>query len=161
MVTLTDALALAQTHLIEMNEVAPIHPNYQYGTSKPTEYAHCWYFDYSIQPRLDFLPCKREMFAGAPGFTVSKQTAELHTISWYEMQKLAKQSAIWLHCELTAKALLGTNLSLTVLRSHFPVDLPELVAFKKDLEKLGTDKLARKEVLKAKLLQLAGFFNVL
>lgn len=160
MVTLSDALVLAQAHTEEMNTQAPIHPNYQYGMSKPVEYAHCWYFDYRIQPRLDFPPSKQEMFAGAPGFIISKQTTKLCTVSWHEMQQLAAQSAIWQQVDLQATQLLKTDLNLATLRAHLPLTLPELIVFKKDLNELGTDVLAKEQVLKSKLLQAAGFIDV-
>jgi hypothetical protein len=160
MATQSDVLILAQAHIDRMNNEAPVHPHYQYGLNSPIEYAHCWYFDYRILPRLDSPPSRKQMFAGAPGFVISKQNTELNIISWHEMQQLAEQSTIWQQCDLTTAMLLKTPLNLAVLRAHLPLKMPALVTFKKRLEMLGSDGLAKEQLLKTTLLQVAGFVDI-
>jgi hypothetical protein len=157
MVTLSDALRIAQAYIAQMNQDDHFHPNYQYEVSKPEEYAHCWYFNYLIQPRPNCPVDKKEMFAGAPGLVIPKETGKPKTIDWNEMQELAAWSAIWRECELTSSALQSANFNLATLRAHLSLPLPEIVAFKKELDLLGADELARKQALKTKLLQSVSF----
>lgn len=160
MMTLADALLLAQAHIAWLNREEPPHPNYHYELGKATEYAHCWYFGYLLRPRPDNPPAEVEHFAGAPGFVIVRTSGQLGTISNHQRQELAAQSAIWQAAEQTAGLLLEQPLSLAVLRQHLPLALPELVALKQKLAAAGLADSEKKRALQARLLQAAGFIAV-
>jgi hypothetical protein len=86
--TKAEALDLAHRHIIHQNTEAPLHPDYEYVVTEPTEYADYWYFDHEFNHKADLPESEWLGFGGAPGYTVSKQTGEVTPISWQEKRAL-------------------------------------------------------------------------
>ncbi|PJJ60565.1 hypothetical protein [Hymenobacter chitinivorans] len=154
--TLHDASALAQAHLQEANRTGLTPDDYEYVLSEPVEYAHCYYFDYQLCHRFGLPESQWEIFAGAPGFAVNRQTGEVSVVSWGELPQLPQQSAIWQHSRQRAAELARTPLSLATLRRYLPLPLPELAAFYQQLRQPEMQQKQREAALLAQLLLAAG-----
>lgn len=153
--TLTEANALAQAYLEQANQNGQAPADYEYVLSKPVQYEHCYYFDYQLRHRFGLPQSQWELFAGAPGFIVSRQTGEVSVVSWGEKAQLSTHSAIWRQSKQLAAELVRTNADLTALRRHLPLRLPKLAAFYQQLRQPEMTEEQKEAALLAQLLRAA------
>ncbi|HEX8349314.1 MAG TPA: hypothetical protein VF598_05090 [Hymenobacter sp.] len=155
MLTREEAIELADAYIKHQNEENSFHPEYEYAVSEPREYEEYWFFNFEIRHVHDLPKKDWEMFAGAPGYLVYKNTGQVKTTSWEKYSLLDKREALLKHCEQVATQLLTKEWSLQILRKHFKLPLPALIAFKKELENPGLSIQQKEQILKAQLMQEA------
>ncbi|MCA8830413.1 hypothetical protein [Hymenobacter pini] len=150
-----DATAVAQDYITLQNQDTPFHPEYEYEVAAPDEYFDCWYFDYRIVSRLGVPENEQELFAGAPGFTVSKANGSITVISWDVQRKLPQREALFQKFSILADTLTSSKLDVRMLRKHFTTPLAELAQFKHSLDAPSLTQLQKKELLISQLMQEA------
>ena len=79
------ACCIANEHVNSMSAPAE---GYRFELGEMHEFAAGWYFDYRIVCDLSIPESEREMFAGAPGFTVERNGGDISIVSWAERQLL-------------------------------------------------------------------------
>jgi hypothetical protein len=84
--TYEKALAVAKRHL-EENPLP--HTDYRWRLSDGREVSEGWYFDYCFEPVRPIPEAEWEQFAGAPGFLVLRDKAEVRIVGWAEYRNLS------------------------------------------------------------------------
>lgn len=85
MIDSTDATRIANEHVEA--QPAPLE-GYRIALGRMQPVTDGWYFDYRIQCDLDIPESEREMFGGAPGFKVSRDSGEVTVVSWDDLRSL-------------------------------------------------------------------------
>ncbi len=78
MIDLQQAEKIADEHIASLNDPAP---GYRYSRAKGVVVDSGWYFDYKILCNLNIPEEEQELFLGAFGFVVDKQTGHVRPVS--------------------------------------------------------------------------------
>ena len=151
--TTQEASAIAQDYIAHQNQENPVYPGYAYALVAPKEYFDCWYFDFHIVSLLEVPEDEQEMFAGAPGLTVSKTDKSVSIIGWQKFHQLAQREKLFQEASGIANELLSSNLTLQALRKHFAMPLAELALFKRRLEAPDLANQQKKSLLVAQFMR--------
>ena len=79
------AIEIAKEHSDKENRESRFSEKIKLIISECKEYEEGFYFDYSFE-RLD--PNDKDMYGGAPGYMVLKESGEVKIVSWQEMNQL-------------------------------------------------------------------------
>lgn len=85
MIELATALKTAADYIAA--QPAP-SPGYRYVHGPAQEVTNGWYFDHCIECDLNIPESEREMFGGAPGFLVSRETGYVSIVTWDQLHSL-------------------------------------------------------------------------
>lgn len=154
--TKNEALAIAKAHIARQNQEQPFDPDYEYSIAAPEEYFDCWYFSYRIINRRGLAESEWELFAGAPGFTVSKADKSATTIGWQMFQQLKQREKLFQKASVIAHESFRSELTLQVLRKHFKMPLAELLLLKRSLNAPDLAEDQKKLLLVSQFLLEAG-----
>ncbi|NVO32315.1 MULTISPECIES: hypothetical protein [Hymenobacter] len=151
--TKEQAIAIATGFVAQQNQDSSLPAAYHWVVGKPVEHEEGWYFDHVFGLRPGQLAVEPLLLGGAPGFLVCKSTQRIRTISWKELPELPLQDALRKQAVQQAENLLAAGLTLANLRSHLPLPLSELQAFKARLTE--SNEAEQRAMLTAQLYQHA------
>lgn len=144
--TQEEALAAAQRHNALLNAEYPLPADFQRAVPEAVEYRDFWYFAYT-SVHVRGLPPEQwdvnTLFAGAPGYVVSKRSGTVQAIGWAQQHGLREQEARLIQFEQLATELAQQALTLKLLRAHVQLPLPALQKFRQELASLGPPQRAQ------------------
>ncbi|GAB3823885.1 hypothetical protein [Hymenobacter jeollabukensis] len=133
--TREEALDAARRYIAQCNAETPLHPDYYLVVGQPVEYRQLWYFDNCTAHRPGLPHAARSMqFAGAPGYVIGKRSRRVQEIGWADFSALRKLQQQLQYFEQRVAERARQPLTLRELRQYFTMSLPELQAFKRQLE---------------------------
>jgi hypothetical protein len=127
---------LAYSKIEELNrDLSHSKVCWRYSLGQMTEFLDCYFFNQLI----DFTLCKkREDLAGAPGFTINKETLIIETVTFGELSKLEQQDREKNEIKIILEQIKSQSVQPSTLKDLFEIDSIELLNLLKSIKKEPT-----------------------
>ncbi len=139
---------IVKNFINQQNKDIPIDPNYYYEVDEnPVDFIDQWYFNLIIRCKIDIPIEEQELWAGAVGYVINKETKKIEFVSFP------------MYCELERLKELKENLlnyidndlkeevNLKKLKEISSLDIAGLRLFKTKLESINSENISQKHSL--------------